>query len=706
MTAPHAPLGRPLLLLLGLVLATGCGGPSTQRRNDAPGAPLPSIQGAPTSIGDSGEHLMIARLEEWRSLGGGKLVGVLREHDDAALRERAAVALGRMPFPELGTEVTDPLCEALEDPAPNVRAAAAFALGQRGDPAGGGVLSAYRHDTDPSVRRRVIEAMTKLDTLLLRKEVLQATEDDDLGVRCAAVVGTARFDVEDEDAAEVDRALLDVLSPFATGPDGRMQPRKVDDDLRWRTLYALQRRRSELGRAAFLEYAGSPAVLDRIFAVRGLARIEPSAAGTEALKRAVSDPDWRVAAEAALGLGRAEPDDTVLSKLLLAGEHKSSHVRASVMTALGAAADGAPPRLVQHLWHGTRDRSIAVRTAALAALAEVLEADDAVEALGRFAADEDPLVRAGAAQALAAVDDSRATELVQRLASDSNLRVATTAIFALEGHDGPGVRSALHALLSHTDNGVRLAAVYALRSMADASDVPFLEAAARTAQGDIATEICFNVLTNLGAIGNAEAERIVRTALEDPRPHVRRVARETLERDFGRVVPVPASAVPERTVDPPLVGRDYPRYRRNPVVFVETTRGAMSFELFPAEAPVHVHSFLTLVRQGTYDGLMFHRVVPNFVIQGGDYRGDGNGGRPAFGDSLRQEFGTREYVRGSLGMPRNEDVDSGGSQFFVTHRPTPHLDGRYTIFGELRSGQAVLDTIEVGDRITRIRVLP
>ena len=145
--------------------------------------------------------------------------------------------------------------------------------------------------------------------------------------------------------------------------------------------------------------------------------------------------------------------------------------------------------------------------------------------------------------------------------------------------------------------------------------------------------------------------------------------------------------------------------RQMPIVEISTNRGVIVFELFPADAPLHVYNFLPLGRDNHYDNLGFHRVVPDFVVQGGDYRGDGNGARPWRGSSLPHEFGPRKYTTGSLGMPRNEDVDSGGSQFFITHRPTPHLDGRYTIFGELRAGGAVLDRIEMGDRILGVRIL-
>jgi peptidyl-prolyl cis-trans isomerase B (cyclophilin B) len=138
-------------------------------------------------------------------------------------------------------------------------------------------------------------------------------------------------------------------------------------------------------------------------------------------------------------------------------------------------------------------------------------------------------------------------------------------------------------------------------------------------------------------------------------------------------------------------------------VTIATDKGDIVLRLDAGLAPTTVNNFVVNARNGFYDGLTFHRVVPDFVIQGGDYRGDGNGGRSWNGRSLPGEFTPRPYVRGSLGMPRNDDPDSGGSQIFVSHRPTPHLDGRYTLFGELRSGGEVLDRIEIGDRILAVR---
>jgi len=208
----------------------------------------------------------------------------------------------------------------------------------------------------------------------------------------------------------------------------------------------------------------------------------------------------------------------------------------------------------------------------------------------------------------------------------------------------------------------------------------------------------FNCLRAAGAIGTPEALVFVGEGLRDPDPYVRRVAQEVLaEHD----------ALPEKLPAPaPTPARPLPEIElaaRNPMVEISTSRGMMVFELFPNEAPLHVHNLLELAREDHYDGLDFHRVVPDFVIQGGCYRADGNGATTWRGGGLPLEVGPRKFVRGTLGMPRNEDLDSGGSQIFVTHRPTPHLDGRYTIFGQLRSGFEVLDTIEVGDRILDVR---
>ena len=136
-------------------------------------------------------------------------------------------------------------------------------------------------------------------------------------------------------------------------------------------------------------------------------------------------------------------------------------------------------------------------------------------------------------------------------------------------------------------------------------------------------------------------------------------------------------------------------------VYIETDRGIIEVELAVLDAPLTVESFVTLARKGFFDGISVHRVVPDFVIQSGDPRGDGEGGP---GYTIRDELNERPYLRGTVGMALDLWRDTGGSQFFIMHSPQPHLDAKYTVFGRVISGMNVVDQIQQGDVIRRVRV--
>lgn len=135
---------------------------------------------------------------------------------------------------------------------------------------------------------------------------------------------------------------------------------------------------------------------------------------------------------------------------------------------------------------------------------------------------------------------------------------------------------------------------------------------------------------------------------------------------------------------------------------IETEHGNLTLDLFPEEAPLTVANFERLANSGYYDGLTFHRVVANFVIQGGCPRGDGSGG-PGYTIKCETLSNPHRHERGSLSMA-HAGKDTGGSQFFICHGPQPHLDGKHTVFGRVTEGLEVVDAIQRGDRITRIRV--
>ncbi|MBI4594204.1 MAG: peptidylprolyl isomerase [Candidatus Rokubacteria bacterium] len=127
--------------------------------------------------------------------------------------------------------------------------------------------------------------------------------------------------------------------------------------------------------------------------------------------------------------------------------------------------------------------------------------------------------------------------------------------------------------------------------------------------------------------------------------------------------------------------------------------GEIRIEFYPEDAPKTVENFVTLAKKGFYDGLTFHRVVPDFVVQGGDPKGNGSGGP---GYQIKAEFNKHKHVRGTVAMARSQHPDSAGCQFYITYGPTPHLDGSYTVFGQVVAGMELVDRIKQGDRMTSV----
>ena len=128
---------------------------------------------------------------------------------------------------------------------------------------------------------------------------------------------------------------------------------------------------------------------------------------------------------------------------------------------------------------------------------------------------------------------------------------------------------------------------------------------------------------------------------------------------------------------------------------------SIRIEFFPADAPKTVENFVTLAKKGFYNGLTFHRVVPDFVVQGGCPQGTGSGGP---GYQIKAEFNTQKHLRGSVAMARSQHPDSAGSQFYITYGATPHLDGNYTVFGKVVSGMEHVDRIKQGDRMKTVTI--
>ncbi len=151
------------------------------------------------------------------------------------------------------------------------------------------------------------------------------------------------------------------------------------------------------------------------------------------------------------------------------------------------------------------------------------------------------------------------------------------------------------------------------------------------------------------------------------------------------------SAPPPMTID---TGKQY-------TATIETAKGNLVLELFASDVPITVNNFIFLAREGFYDGTTFHRVIPDFMAQGGDPTGTGTG-NPGY--SFADEFTKHTHVAGALSMA-NSGANTNGCQFFITYSPQHHLDGKHSVFGQLTKGMDVLQKIKQGAKIIRITIV-
>lgn len=221
-----------------------------------------------------------------------------------------------------------------------------------------------------------------------------------------------------------------------------------------------------------------------------------------------------------------------------------------------------------------------------------------------------------------------------------------------------------------------------------------------------ATSVLLNALNSADYLTRKKAlDMLSDKDLQKLSPEVVPLVEKAFAKGSGRVFPYTA-AYGTKLGQMLSTEADYRRAvsRKNGFVkaIVETEKGSFTIDLFPEDAPLTVDNFIKLARDDYFNGHEVHRVVPNFVMQDGDTRGDGNGGP---GWSIRCEINMRPYDRGAVGMALS-GKDTGGSQWFVTHSPQPHLDGGYTVFGHVNEiGMKVVDNIVRGDKIISIKIV-
>ena len=660
-SAKPSPASRLRRLLLVSLLALS--------RPDTGAAKPPAV------VPNAGLLREIAMAEDRRDWASGVLARGLR-HADATVRLRAILATGRL---QDSTSVPA-LLPLLADRLAAVRQEAAFALGQVGHRSARAALEHALADADASVRANAVEALGKLGDPAATPQIVRVLRQGTAQQRMRACESLWRL--ADTTAAG---ALIAALS-------------ERDPVVRWRVAYALEK-----------------LVLP--------ARVVPAVAPL------LSDTDPLVRAHAARTLGR-QKSPLATSALLAALNDDDPAVTVNVLRALQLVADGSSPGTGRRIAQLLRHRDPYVRVTAAGALADSFawvgsRADSTTlrDGLQLGMQDSDDATRGACGRALLMRLKLAGLDMARPLFADTSAYTHVAVVDALRGmrledlsQNPPRVVNALRIAFFNGEHPlVRMTAADVAGSLmgreihegrthnqelakmleplrAGVSDPNMLISAASSgALADAGDTASVPLLARAYATRGHDADADARIGIRDA---LRSLAGRAFADSIERAHPAPA---------PPLSYDDAffaePSMRR---AILHTSVGDMEWAFFTGAAPQTVRNFVTLAQRGYFDSLRVHRVVPDFVIQDGDPTGTGSGGP---GYTIRCEYNQLRYDTGMVGMALS-GKDTGGSQWFVTLAPQPHLNGRYTIFAHVTRGLDVARRITQGARVYRVEVLP
>lgn len=660
---------------------------------------------------------LITRFQDLRTIHDGKLISFLSD-TDVIVRRKATYAFGNIQ----DTSVLHLLIRNLSDPDDTVQAAAAFAIGQTGtilSQKGKVILETeliWKNLGYTKVDERLIEEIGKFGTeealnqLMIRYGTLYPRVHVN-----GLIMSVARFAVRGIYNKEAIQYLLTFMKP--------------QSPVNWRAMYALMRISTnpkshpeimyEINSLSQLYKDGNP--LTRMHLATLLGRLKNEQYCLEPLQRIADyDRDWRVRVNAIKALANFDikNKDKIVNTFKRAFYDDNMHIALTAISVFGNTS------------LSNQDSSVAVREA-FGWLKRITENPDRAykwqyqaeasithakligeEAIGILLIQQDmlPQLRAKIVEALAQTGSVKVIpELFQYLESDN----PGIAIAALEG---------LQTLVSKNKDNDQFVANYfrSLIKILKKDDVAILSTAASILGDSIFlksssvdplihtlkglrtpddTEAMQEIIKTLGKLKDDKAIDVLKRQLQQPDKTLALAAVSALMsitgKDFSKSI--------ANNLQPVYVDFAFTYLRalsEKPTVTIETIRGDIKIELFPEKAPFTVMSFLKLAEKGFYRGTVFHRIVPNFVVQGGDPRGDGWGGP---GYSLRSEFSDLTYDQGYVGMA-SSGKDTEGSQFFIVQSPQPHLDGRYTIFGKVISGLDKVFLMQSDDRVFDVKI--
>ena len=616
--------------------------------------------------------------------------------DEARTRRRAALAIGRVGLPD----AVPALQQALGDSEFEVRQMAAFALGLIGDPSARPALLNSLKDSEPIVQGRAAEALgtigdksdapaiTQMVYALVQAGALTTVAPDDLTYPLQPPTEAVRLGLY---------ALVRLGSFDGIAQSVLMGGNGAPVSTWWPIAFALGRAGDARAVPALTALLPTPGRFTAAFAARGLGALKAQSAAAalrDIVDKRQRDPAVVIEAIRALAAIRDAAARPLFQKILAEGEPDPT-LRLETTNALGALRSPASLDFIIDL---IADSDPAIRGAAIRALAGI-DTDTFLATLSGLDPDRDWTVRIAQAEAMASLPGAQAEARLRAMLQDRDQRVIPAVLRAMIAAKMPNVENVLIDQLKANDFVVRATAANGLLELKATGASRALADAYQANAADSTYVARAAMLTALNGLDPMTARPILQQALQDSEWALR-VKAATLLRDQGvtdtnaAMRPAPARPMDDATRQSLLA----PQF--SPHAFITTDRGTIEIELAISDAPLTVANFIDLAHKGFFNGIPIHRVVPDFVVQDGDPRGDGEGGP---GYTIRDELNEQPYLRGTVGMALDWK-DTGGSQWFITHSPQPHLDARYTVFGHVVNGIEIVDRAQPWDLVRRIQI--
>jgi len=603
-------------------------------------------------------------------------------HDnDMDIRARAALAVGRIEGEGSGKL----LFAMLSDSAIDVAVMSAFALGLTGEKEFAARLLDVAFDLPSAVGAEAVEAAGRL------------ADSSMIGVADALVKYFSHPSPDVREAACM--ALYRAGAKSKGGDIVTFIENEPDELVRKAALYALARLGVNEAAQVFVDFLADSDPFIRSLAVRGLSSVQSDEA-VHFLAISLNDADKGVVAEAIAGLAKKKGEEAFSQLARKLEKEKDEKLVVALLNALRRQKNDSGVEAALSILQTEPPSNIVA--AGVKYIASIRKGR-AVNLIDSLVAKGDPYVMAACTKAFGLVGGKNVVPRMAVLFNDEDPMVRYHAFEALMKVDSGNADFYLRKALADPDYVLVVAALKQIGKRKLKQYLPVMNTM-MTRGAEVDVQVRRTLLDGVQLFlaedqHDTTALEIMYAGLLDPEYVVRRQA-ATLFRDLLGEDKFAALQPPDTRISKRRMARAIDRFQTNPQATIVTGKGEIEVALYFDVAPLTVLNFIELARDGFYNGLTFHRVVPNFVVQGGDPRGDGWGGPPYY---LRCEYSDEPYQRGTIGMATS-GKDTGGSQFFITLSPQPHLEGRYTAFGQVLSGMEVVDQVIVGDLIETILI--